>query len=63
MSHRGNGFFQHGLKKIGGVGAGLLDFRFQRLAGGHQGFDPFYDFFLFGEGWEGDRKVSNIWQI
>ena len=30
LTRRGEGFFEDGLEEVGGVGAGLLDLRFQR---------------------------------
>ena len=51
------GFFEDGLEEVGGVGAGLLDLRFQRTAGRHQRLHPLHDRGLLGEGWEGDEKI------
>ncbi len=56
-SGRGEGFFEDGLEEVGGVGAGVLDLRFQRTAGRHQRLHPLHDRGLLGEGWEGDHKV------
>ena len=50
----GEGFFEDGLEEVGGVGAGVLDLRFQRPAGRHRCFHTLHDRGLLGEGWEGD---------
>ncbi len=44
------------MEEVGGVGAGVLDLRFQRTAGRHQRLHPLHDRGLFGEGWERDDK-------
>ena len=50
----GEGFFEDGLEEVGGVGAGVRDLRFQRLAMRHQRLHSGDDGRLLGEGWEGD---------
>jgi hypothetical protein len=37
-------------KEVRSVGAGVLDLGFEFMAGGHDGFDPFDDGGLLGEG-------------
>ena len=56
MRRRGKGFFEHGLEEVGGVGAGVLDLRFQRAAGRQQRLHSLHDRGLLGKRRERDDE-------
>jgi hypothetical protein len=53
----GEGLFEDGLEKLGGVGAGVLDFRFQGPTNRHQRLHTLHDGGLLFKGWEWDQDV------
>jgi hypothetical protein len=48
------------LEEVVGVGAGFFDFGFEFPTGGHEGFNPFHDDGLLGDGWEGDGQWQDV---